>query len=141
MIPVELTLKNFMSYGDEEQTLPFEGIHVACLSGDNGNGKSALLDAMTWALWGKTRASAVQSVTEDDLIRRSADEMEVRFDFELNDQAYRVVRRRKRGKPGDWQFAQAIEGGQYVPIGGGGTREVGKQISRLLNMENGSFSA
>ncbi len=141
MIPVSLTLKNFMSYGDEGQTLSFEGIHVACLSGDNGNGKSALLDAMTWALWGKTRASTVQSVSEDDLIRRSADEMEVRFEFKLNDQAYRIVRKRKRGKPGDWQFAQAIEGGQYVPIGTGGTREVSKQISQLLCMEYETFLA
>ena len=42
MIPVSLMLKNFMSYGDEGQTLSFEGMHVACLSGDNGNGKSAV---------------------------------------------------------------------------------------------------
>src|SRR6478672_9147814 len=123
MIPKSLTLKNFMSYGDEAQTLSFEGIHVACLTGDNGNGKSALLDAITWSLWGKTRASAVQSVTEDDLIRRTADEMEVRFEFELNEQKYRVVRKRRRGKPGDWQLAQALADGQYATIGGGGARE------------------
>ncbi len=140
MIPVSLTLKNFMSYGEEGQTLSFKGLHVVCLSGDNGNGKSALLDAMTWALWGKTRASTVQSVSEDDLIRRFADEMEVRFEFELNDQNYRVVRRRKRGKPGDWQLAQAVEGGQYVPIGGT-SREIGRQISQLLSMEYETFLA
>src|SRR6478672_7089570 len=107
MIPKSLTLKNFMSYGDEAQTLSFAGIHVACLSGDNGNGKSAILDAMTWALWSKTRASAVLSVGEEDLIRRSAEEMEVRFEFSLNDQIYRIVRKRKRGKTGDCQLAQA----------------------------------
>lgn len=141
MIPVSLMLKNFMSYGDEGQTLSFEGIHVACLCGDNGNGKSAILDAITWALWGKTRASAVQSVTDDDLIRRSAEEMEVRFEFRLNDQVYRVVRKRRRGKPGDWQFAQALEGGQFAAIGSGGSREVGRQISQLLNMEYETFLA
>ncbi len=141
MIPVSLTLKNFMSYGEEGQTLSFEGIHVACLCGDNGNGKSAILDAMTWALWGKTRASSVQSVSEDDLIRRSAEDMEVRFEFKLNDQMYRIVRRRKRGKPGDWQFAQAVEGGQYAAIGGGGSREVGRQIVQLLSMEYETFLA
>ena len=32
--------------------LDFGGIHLVCLAGDNGHGKSALLDAMTWALWG-----------------------------------------------------------------------------------------
>ena len=49
--------------------LDFSGMHLACLSGDNGNGKSALLDAMTWALWGEARASA------DELIRLGTDEM------------------------------------------------------------------
>jgi exonuclease SbcC len=139
MIPIKLTLKNFMSYGEEGATLPFEGLHVACLSGDNGNGKSALLDAMTWALWGKTRASGVGSTTEDDLIRLGTDEMEVRFEFELNAQRYRVVRKRRRGKSSDWQLAQSDEDGGWVAAGGGGVKEVGRQIVQLLNMEYDTF--
>jgi len=55
MIPYKLRLRNFISYR-EEQVLDFSGIHLACLAGDNGHGKSALLDAMTWALWGRARA-------------------------------------------------------------------------------------
>ena len=47
MIPVRLQLRNFMSYGDEPQSLDFDGFHLACLCGDNGHGKSALLDAIT----------------------------------------------------------------------------------------------
>ena len=39
MIPVSLTLRNFLSYGDEPQTLDFTQFRVACLTGDNGNGK------------------------------------------------------------------------------------------------------
>src|SRR5919205_3211934 len=114
MIPIKLTLKNFMSYGEEETTLPFEGLHVACLSGDNGNGKSALLDAMTWALWGKARARAV-----DELIRTGASEMEVEFEFALDDAQYRVIRKRqRRGKSGysDLQFAVLAEDGAYRPL-------------------------
>ena len=53
----------------------FDGIHTACISGDNGNGKSALIDAMTWALWGRTRAKS-----DDDLIHSGQTEMEVEFD-------------------------------------------------------------
>ena len=60
MIPLKLRLSNFMCYR-EEQTLDFSGIHLACLAGDNGHGKSALLDAITWALWGRARRGATTS--------------------------------------------------------------------------------
>ena len=46
MIPLKLHLLNFMPYADA--ALDFAGIHVGCIAGDNGAGKSALLDAITW---------------------------------------------------------------------------------------------
>lgn len=137
MIPIKLTLKNFMSYGADEEVLSFEGMHVACLSGDNGNGKSALLDAITWALWGRTRAS--RTTVEDDLIRLGADEVEVRFEFELNQQHYRVVKRRRRSKTSDCQLTQQDSSGAYKAIGGSSQRETGRQIVQLLNMEYETF--
>ncbi|MGD1995917.1 MAG: SMC family ATPase [Anaerolineae bacterium] len=91
MIPQELSLSNFMCY--RQATLDFSGIHVACLSGENGAGKSALLDAVTWALWGRARARR-----SDELIRLGQDEMEVDLSFQLGSDLYRVVRKRKAGK-------------------------------------------
>ena len=90
MIPTRLTLRNFMCYRDEA-TLDLRTVRVACVSGDNGAGKSALLDAITWALWGKTRASA-----ERELMTLGATEMSVAFQFLLGDQEYRVLRYRRR---------------------------------------------
>jgi exonuclease SbcC len=55
MIPQKLTLKNFLSY--REATLDFSGLHTACICGVNGAGKSSLLEAITWAIWGKTRST------------------------------------------------------------------------------------
>ncbi len=65
MIPLQLTLKNFLSYRDA--TLNFQGLHTACICGANGAGKSSLLEAITWAIWGKSRAA-----TEDDVINGGA---------------------------------------------------------------------
>jgi exonuclease SbcC len=55
MIPLRLTIKNFLSYGADAQTINFEPYNLICLSGKNGHGKSALLDAMTWSIWGQAR--------------------------------------------------------------------------------------
>ena len=35
--------------------LNFTGFDLACISGQNGAGKSSLLDAITWALFGEAR--------------------------------------------------------------------------------------
>ena len=93
MIPEKLSLTNFMCYREAE--LDFTGIHLACLAGDNGAGKSALLDAMTWVLWGHSRLGARG---DDDLIRLGRDSMRVELTFRLGGETYRVLRRRETGK-------------------------------------------
>ena len=135
-----------MSYGDEPQTLDFAGMHVACLSGDNGNGKSALLDAITYCLWGKTRATGSQASTEDDLVRLGAEEMEVRFEFLLGDDRYRVIRKRsRRNRSGDWQVqirpsgAGELGSGDWIPVGGSSVRETERHLAKILRMEYETF--
>ena len=91
MIPLYLKLTNFMPYRSAE--LNFSGIHIGCLTGDNGAGKSSLLDAITWALWGRSR-----SKRDDELVHQGQTEMQVEFTFALGDNAYRVIRARKTGK-------------------------------------------
>ncbi|MFH1169516.1 MAG: SMC family ATPase [Chloroflexota bacterium] len=93
MIPVKLTMRNFMCYRGSLPPLHFDGIHLACLSGDNGNGKSALIDAITWALWGEARAKSA-----DDLISMHQPEMEVELEFDVGQQRYRIIRKRARPK-------------------------------------------
>ncbi|MCB0251588.1 MAG: AAA family ATPase, partial [Anaerolineae bacterium] len=90
MIPLKLSLHNFLCYKDPDP-LDFTGLHLACLSGNNGHGKSALLDAMTWALWGKARTSSA-----DDLVHLGETDMWVDFEFALGPNRYRVVRSRSR---------------------------------------------
>jgi len=58
MIPARLSLRNFLCYRDNVPPLDFTGIHVACLAGDNGHGKTALLDASR-GLCGGSPARAV----------------------------------------------------------------------------------
>src|SRR5689334_24898404 len=81
-----------MCYRGDAVTLDLTGVHLACLSGENGAGKSALLTAITWALWGATPAHA----DDEDLIAQGETDMAVDFEFGLGDQIYRVLRSRTR---------------------------------------------
>ncbi len=94
MIPVELEIHNFLAYRDPP-TLILEGIHVACLAGENGAGKSSILDAITWSLWGKARSNS-----PDDLIHQGETDMRVALTFLQGEERFRVIRQRKSGKRG-----------------------------------------
>jgi exonuclease SbcC len=138
MIPLTLNVRNFMSYTDVHEPLSFDGIHVAVLTGDNGHGKSALLDAITWALWGRARARSV-----DELIHAGAAEMEVEFEFRLDEHQYRVIRKRqRRGKSGysDLQFAVLADGG-YKPLTERSVSETERLIERTLRMSYETFTS
>ncbi len=142
MIPDYLELENFMCYRGPARRLSFDGLHVACLSGENGAGKSALLDAITWAVWGTARTS------DDDLIAQGATEMRVEFGFRLNDQQYRVARRRERGRTtrsgktsagrSSVDF-QLWRDGHWKAIGEGTLGETNRAIIRTLGMGYDTF--
>ena len=92
MIPVKLTLKNFLSYGEDVPPLDFTQFHVACLSGNNGQGKSALLDALTWTVWGEGRKASQEKKADNSLIRMGQRDMQTEFVFDLEGDRYRVIR-------------------------------------------------
>jgi exonuclease SbcC len=102
MIPLRLSLHNFMSYRDPGQPLDLEGLHVVCLCGDNGHGKSALLDAITWALWGSVRGMAVgtRGLRTEELVHTGQTDMEVALEFLSGESRYRVIRRHGRARRG-----------------------------------------
>jgi exonuclease SbcC len=156
MIPVRLELKNFMSYGEQVTPLDFTGIRLACLSGDNGHGKSALLDAITWALWGKARVQQAE-----ELIRLGAEEMRVVFDFRLGDDLYRVIRgySKRSGSVCEIYIAESADlmkshcdsdelSGEFKPsasdikwrpLTGQGVRDTTRIIERILHMDYKTF--
>src|SRR5581483_11139313 len=135
MIPLRLHLRNFMCYTDVHEPLQFEGIHVACLSGDNGHGKSALLDAITWALWGECRARSA-----DELIHTGETEMEVEFEFALGDGRYRVLRKRSKAGRGQTTLDLHVSYGDGLrPLTGATLRETQARITELLGMSYETF--
>jgi exonuclease SbcC len=139
MIPLQLRVRNFMCYRDDVPPLDLNGIHLACLTGANGHGKSALLDAMTWALWGKARAKR-----DDELIHLGQSEMEVEFTFDLGGTVYRVLRKRDSTKRGqtilDFQIQVPGDRDQFRSIAEAGVRTTQDAIVRLLRMDYETFT-
>ena len=139
MIPQRLSVRNFLCYRENVPTLDFQGIHVACLCGQNGHGKSALLDAVTWCLWGEARGK-----TQDDLISYGADECRVELEFLSRDTSYRVIRSRSRAggrrRQGvsDLQF-QVLGSDAAIAITGDHVRETQAKIEQTIGMDYDAF--
>ena len=142
MIPLKLELYNFLAYCEPE-SLDFAGLHVVCLSGENGAGKSALLDAITWALWGKARARS-----DDELIHHGRSEMRVTFTFQLGNHVYRVTRQRQAGKatrsggksPGRTLLDLQVEhNGTWRSLGEDNVYQTQAKITELLRLDYDTF--
>jgi exonuclease SbcC len=145
MVPVELQLKNFLSYGTDAPPLDFSRFDVACLSGKNGQGKSALLDAMTWAVWGEARKSSGKRKPDEELIRIGTRHMEVTFVFDLEDERYRVTRSFSRSATGkttssELEFQIYVpDADKYRPLTGATQRETQETIEATLGLEYDTF--
>ncbi|NOZ49118.1 MAG: SMC family ATPase [Chloroflexi bacterium] len=139
MIPYKLRLRNFLSYKEPPEALDFSGMHLACLIGANGHGKSALLDAITWALWGKARGSR-----DDDLMHSGSTEMEVAFEFGLGGGRYRVMRKRYgKGKTKKSLLELAIWNEttlDWQPLTEPSLRVTQKRLDQILRMDYETFT-
>jgi exonuclease SbcC len=139
VIPIKLALRNFMPYRDDVPPLNFTGVHTASICGDNGSGKSSLIDAMTWALWGRTRAKS-----DDDLIHTGENETRVEFDFAVGPQVYRVIRKHTKPKSRRASGLSSLDlfiasNGTFKPISGDRKTETQKKIIDILHMDYDTF--
>ncbi len=105
MIPVQLKISGFLSYRDPVE-IDFTSFDLACIAGLNGAGKSSLLDAITWVLFGQARKR------DDSLINTNKDvkAAEVTFTFMYESNLYRVQRTMPRGKTSLLEFHIAQDG-------------------------------
>jgi exonuclease SbcC len=97
VIPLHLKLSGFLSYRDPVE-VDFSGFDLACISGQNGAGKSSLLDAMTWVLFGQARKR------DESVINLQSRAAEVVFTFAYESNVYRVIRSLGRGKTTTLEF-------------------------------------
>lgn len=135
MLPLRLKIHNFLAYRAPDE-LRFDGIHLACLTGSNGAGKSSLLDAVTWVLWGKARAKR-----DEELVHLGQTDMSVELDFEQEGIIYRVLRKRTRksGGTGAVDLWSRADDGQWNLLTEQNMRATQARINRLLRLDYETF--
>ncbi len=143
MIPIQLTIQGFLSYREPAE-LDFTSFELACISGANGAGKSSLLDAITWALFGQARRR------DDALINNQSEAAEVGLTFSYEDNIYRVLRTNPRGKTSLLEFhilqkppenlADILLGeGTWKPLTERTLRETQTRIEQTLRLDYDTF--
>ena len=91
----KLTWKNFLSTGNYKNTIDLTKNNTTLVSGDNGAGKSTMLDAITYALFGKSfrgikLPQLVNSINNKDC--------EVELEFSAGRDSYKIIRGMKPKK-------------------------------------------
>ncbi|HNM36698.1 MAG TPA: SMC family ATPase [Anaerolineales bacterium] len=140
MIPLHLRIAGFLSYRDPVD-LDFNMVDLACISGHNGAGKSSLLDAFTWSLFGEARGKGVDVINLSQDVK--AAEVALTFLYEGN--IYRVQRTLPRNKSTVLEFqvldrgSQTTDDGRWRPLTEKTTRDTQARIEQTLRLDYETF--
>lgn len=92
MILKNISIKNFMLYGNQEQILDLSGTGITSISGLNGTGKSScIIDSLLFALYGKYRTPTIDEIVN----HYTGKNCKVSVEFEEDGELYKIIRYRK----------------------------------------------
>ena len=133
MRPLHLELRGFTSF-KEPARLDFEGRRLFAITGPTGAGKSSLLDAMTWALYGQVPRVGRET---RQLITHGAKAMAVQFDFSVRGTRYRVSRQAPGNLGARLERLRADD--VWEPLEDR-AREVTRRIEELIGLDYTTFT-
>ncbi|HWQ22450.1 MAG TPA: SMC family ATPase, partial [Clostridia bacterium] len=86
-----LEVENFMPYRDPV-SLDFRDLSLFAIVGETGSGKSSVVDAICYALYGRIPRIRTENGQRENIISRGAKQFHVALTFDLGGAAYRIVR-------------------------------------------------
>ena len=143
----ELTVKNFMSVGNQTQAVNFDREQLTLVLGENldqggddsgsrnGTGKTTIVNALSFALYGQ----ALTNIKKDNLINKINNKnMLVTLHFEKDGTDYRIERGRK---PTVMKFFvnNQEQASEITDDSQGDMRETQKDLDELLGMSHDMF--
>lgn len=133
MRPIRLELEGFTAFR-EKCEIDFSTFDLFAITGQTGAGKTSLLDAMTYSLYGKTSRL---NKTGKELISQGAASMSVLLHFRVGANEYKVNRMIK----GSSVIArlEKLDAGEWNAISGS-IGEINQQIPRIVGLDFDGFT-
>jgi DNA repair exonuclease SbcCD ATPase subunit len=140
----DLTVKNFMSVGNQTQAVDFEGEQLTLVLGENldqggddsgsrnGTGKTTIINALSYALYGK----ALTNIRANNLINKTNSKgMLVTLQFEKDGNSYRI----ERGRGPNFFKFYINNQESLVDESQGDSRQTQDDVNTLLGMSHDMF--
>ena len=140
----DLTVKNFMSVGNQTQAVDFEGEQLTLVLGENldqggddsgsrnGTGKTTIINALSYALYGK----ALTNIRANNLINKTNSKgMLVTLQFEKDSNNYRI----ERGRGPNFFKFYINNQEALVDESQGDSRQTQDDVNTLLGMSHDMF--
>jgi DNA repair exonuclease SbcCD ATPase subunit len=140
----DLTVKNFMSVGNQTQAVDFEGEQLTLVLGENldqggddsgsrnGTGKTTIINALSYALYGK----ALTNIRANNLINKTNSKgMLVTLQFEKDSNSYRI----ERGRGPNFFKFYINNQEALVDESQGDSRQTQDDVNTLLGMSHDMF--
>ena len=141
----DLTVRNFMSVGNNTQAVDFCKEQLTLVLGENldqggddsgsrnGTGKTTIINALSYALFGQ----ALTNIKKDNLVNKTNNKnMLVTLNFEKNGTVYKIERGRR---PNVFKFYINGEEQEIIDESQGDVRETQKDLDDLLGMTHDMF--
>ena len=140
----DLTVKNFMSVGNQTQAVDFEGEQLTLVLGENldqggddsgsrnGTGKTTIINALSYAMYGK----ALTNIRANNLINKTNSKgMLVTLQFEKDNNQYRI----ERGRGPNFFKFYINNQEALVDESQGDSRQTQDDVNTLLGMSHDMF--
>lgn len=130
MRPLRIEVEGFSAYRQKVE-VDFDGVDFFSITGPTGSGKSSLVDAMIFALYGRVPRLGGNAVAP--VITAGTDRARVRFFFEVDDVVYDATRMAQRTPSGGANVKEArLQKGEEVIADGPG--DVSTEVEHILRL-------
>ena len=135
MRPLELRLSGFRSY--DEETVDLSRLGLVVITGDTGAGKTSLLDAICFALYGCTPEQSGPK----ELLTLGRAHGEVRLTFAKDGRRHRVTRRFGKEAPEPGHLLETLDEDGAVEARVVGEAAVSEAVRAIVGLTFGAFTS